>query len=269
MNKGVSKLIPIIAVIFILAAGGAFYAAFIRAQQLVSVVVAKQNIAAYTLVNGSEIGSVGVSKSSVTANNIKWSTYEQKYVHAHKPFITTLQVLAGDRLDSREVAPSGQSSFDVVSPDERVIAVTTSIVGAGLGTINAGDVVDVEENGGNGGSGGAGTTFAKVICIAASAAGCAGVLPPGVTLSVSSSGSSSTTSSNLVYVLLSVYTNDAAALAGQQVSLDLNPFCVFGSTASNVTPAQFVSARPKGPACQAPSNRDATTGGTGAVVSSG
>jgi hypothetical protein len=268
MNKGIKKLIPLIAGLFILFAGVAFYVAFQSARQLESVVVAKGNIAAYTLVSPSDISAVGVPKGSVTANDITWATYEKNYVKANKPLITTLQVLAGDRLDSREVAVDSQSSFDVVSADERVVAVTATIVGAGLGTINAGDVVDAQESS-NGGTGGGGTTFAKVICISASAAGCAGVLPPGVTLSVTGSSSSTTTSSSLVYVLLSVDANDAAAIAGQQVSLDLNPFCTFGSTASNVTPSQFVSARPNGPKCQAPPGRDATTGGTGAVPTSG
>lgn len=259
LNK---KVVPIAAAVLIILAGVGFYSAIQAATQPESVMVAVSNIPAFTNVQSSQLKAESVPKGSVTSEDLTQSEYQSEYIRSHKPLIVTMEILSGQRIDRRVIATSARSSFDIVSPDERVIAVTSSTAGAALGTINAGDVVDVSTSSNAGSSGGASTTFAKVICISTSVTGCAGVLPPGVSLTISSSGSSSTTTpgQGQVYVLLSVAATDATALAGQNVNLALNPFCVVGSTAPGIRPDQFVSAIPNVP-CQAPANRDATLSG--------
>jgi Flp pilus assembly protein CpaB len=268
MSRLSGRFVPIVAGLLILLAGIGFYVAVHKATHPEAVMEASSDIAAYTSVQSSQLKAVDVPEASVTSEDLTQAEYQSKYAKGKKALITTMEVLQGDVVDKRVIASGAQSSFDIVSPDERVIAVTSTPAGAAIGTISAGDVVDVSTNSAGGSSGGAGTTFAKVICISTSIIGCQGVLPPGVSLSVTSSGSSGPGSTSPVYVLLSVAAQDATALAGQQVNLALNPFCVVGSTATGVRPDQFVSARPNDSAqrCQAPANRDATTGGTSGVV---
>lgn len=263
MKRGPLKknFIPILAAGLILIAGAAFYVAIRSASDLTEVATAAENVPAYTVVRDDDIAWKEVPQGSIVeGQDLTREEYDETYTR-EEPLITTAQVLPGARFDVRSIADSSRESFSVVSPDERVVATTSTLSGAAIGTINAGDVVDVTQDS-TGGTDAAGTSFAKVICIASTLDGCSGVLPSG--LSVKPEGEDDPgDQSGPVYVLLAVQQDAAGEIAGRQVNLALNPFCKFGSVAEGLRPDQFYSAR-EGAAeqCQAPGDRLATTGGS-------
>lgn len=164
--------------------GFAFYSALTGAQNQQAIMVAKADVPAYTLIQKGQMVEKGVSKSSITKNDLTAKEYQELFVKPNKPLVTTARFLADQRIDKRQVVQSGQGSFAMVAPDERVVAVSTTISGAAIGTINSGDVVDVGSSGSSSVAGGGSADFAKVLCIASTVAGCRGVLPAGVKLSI-------------------------------------------------------------------------------------
>lgn len=209
-----SRLPTIIVAILIIVVGIGFYQAVVLAKNEVNVVTAAHDLPAYSFVSDPELEFKPVPRGSVGDTDLTEEEYRERY--GDNGMVLTAQVLAGQRIDEREVATGPQESFSVVLPDERVVAATTTLAGAAVGTIQAGDVVDVSTDGGL--DGGADVQFSKVICIANSAAGCRGVLPPGVDLSA-------TGTSEGISLLLAVPSEAADSIAGKQVTLALNPFC--------------------------------------------
>lgn len=209
-----SKLPAIIVAVLILIVGIGFYQVVVLAKNETNVVTAAHDLPAYSFVSDPELEFTPVPKGSITENDLTEEEYRELY--GDGGMVLTAQVLAGQRIDKREVAEGPQESFSVVLPDERVVAATTTLTGAAVGTIQAGNVVDVSTEGGL--DGGIGVEFAKVICIANSATDCQGVLPPGVDLSASGS-------SEGISLLLAVPREAADEVSGKQVTLALNPFC--------------------------------------------
>lgn len=246
MRKRKFNPLMVAGAILVFAIGIGFFITTQSFQKTTAIVEAKSTLSPFIAAQPNQLESVAVPQASVTANDLTWANYQANYVSKNAPLIPTMTVLDGDRLDQRLIAAAPQSSFATVLPDERVIAVTTSVPGAVLGVVQPGDVVDVQ-TAGNGVNGSQGSQFAKVLCASGSAKGCEGVLPSGVALSGVSS-SSSGGQSNPVNVLLVVQKDDAAVLAGQSVTMSLNPFCAVGAD------GHFVSLRKDEP-CQAPADR--------------
>jgi len=250
-RKSSSKSPAVIAGILIIVISIGFYQAVVAAKAEKNVVTAKTDLPAYSFVSDADLEFTPVPKGSITENDITEDEYHELY--GENGLVLTERVLAGQRIDKREVAEGPQESFSVVLPDERVVAATTTLEGAAVGTIQAGDVVDVSSEGGDM-SGGGLVEFAKVICIANTPSGCAGVLPPGVDLSASGSGEN-------VIVLLAVPRDSAEAVSGRQVSMALNPFCRVDRS------GYFVATREGAePECKAP-GRMASDGITGESAS--
>lgn len=250
----------IIAVVLILVAGIGYYRAFIGAQDTVDVVAAATDLPPFIAVQQNQLGHVSLSHSSVRPGDMTWAYYNAHYGSkagsARQQIIPVYAVVAGQVLDINVLAKSPQESFSIVLPDERVVAVTSSLAGSALGTIQPGDVVDAQTSN-NGGSSVA-ASFAKVLCISTSATGCRGVLPAGENV-VSGIKSSNTSSGGPINILLVVAASDANQLAGQDVSLSLNTQCGIDQY------GYFTQARASYP-CVAPQGRDASQGATKSPV---
>lgn len=255
--------LPLVAAtVLIVLAGAVFFTALTKAQNQKNVVVAKTDIPAYTVMTNTDVVFKPVAAGSITNEDItesEWKSrkikFEQENPGQDFGLIATVGILRDQRVDEREVSGKDAESFSVVSPDERIVAVTSDLPGVAIGTIRAGDVVDVTQSGA-GGSGSGGTAqYAKVVCLSVTAAGCQKVLPAGILLSISDQqqgGAGGTaTETSRVYVLLAVAQADSNDIAGRQVSLTLNPFCRVDSE------GLFVSTRQSVP-CQVPGDRQAS-----------
>lgn len=202
----------IIGLIFIVCAGVAAWVAITRAQNTEEIMVAGKDLAAYSFIRSGDLKAEAVSKSSITDNNLTKAEFEDMKSEA----VISSAFLEGQRIDTRNVLDDESSSFAVVLPDERVVAATSTVTGAAVGTIQAGDVVDINNEDSI-------SRFGKVICIATEPSGCKGVLPAGVTINADDSGDSQGEGS--VLVLLAVPAEEATSIAGKAVNLALNPFC--------------------------------------------
>lgn len=218
--------LPLIIAIFLIAvAGFGFYSAFRKAQDSVAVMVASNDLPPFIAIQEGGIEPVEVPRGSVTEDDIEQSEYEALVEERGGSLIPVIIVLKGQRLNEKAIAEDPQSSFSIVLPDERVVAVTASVPGAVLGAIQPGAVVDVQTAGR--GSDVAAASFAKVLCVAADAKQCEGVLPAGQQLTVGGeeSGVSSSNSGGPIKILLVVAADEANKIAGQNVTVSLNTFC--------------------------------------------
>lgn len=249
-----SKLPAIIGGLFIIAAGIAVFMVLKGVSNDVNVMTAKSDIAAYSFVDSSDLTATPVPEASVTSDDLTESEFNDKY---HGKFTIAAPVLSGQRIDVRDIPKQDNASFGAVLPDERVVAVTSTVPGAAVGTIQAGDVVDVamDSTTGLSGTGANASSFDKVLCIASSASGCQGVLPPGVDINAPSDSSTSSVNNNPVLVLLAVPENDASGIAGQNVDLSLNPFCSVDNQGYFTSPQRDEGSKFL---CQAPSDRIAS-----------
>ena len=256
MQRKPSKLPLIVGVVFIVAAGIAIFGILKGVQDSVTVMTATQNLPAYSFVDSSDLEATAVPQASVTPNDLT----EDEFVDQYDSEIAILgPVLAGQRIDKRYIPEAKNASFAVVLPDERVVAATSTVAGAAVGTIQAGDVVDVNSESSGISSSAATSSFAKVLCIATQPSGCQGVLPPGVKINAddSDSGSSRSTSDSPVIVLLAVPQEDAAGISGQSVTLALDPFCRVDNSGYFFSPRE---ADGEDFLCKAPSDRLASRG---------
>src|SRR5690606_5480272 len=133
-------------------------------------------------------------------------------------------------IDKRYIPKEKNASFAVTLPDERIVAVTSTIAGAAIGTVQAGDVVTVSTSSSPLSGGEITSEYAKVLCITSTPSGCQGILPPTVSVNSvkldESDGPSARGSGDKVIALLSVAEQDAQDLAGaSEATLTLNPFC--------------------------------------------
>jgi len=210
------------------------------------VMVAKGDIAAYSFVGPDDLASSDVARGSVNSDDLT----EDEFSNLGESFVTSSAVLSGQRIDSRNVI-DGDVSFGGVLPDERIVAATSTVAGAAVGTIQAGDVVDI-----GGGDGQGLSDYAKVLCIAASASGCSNVVPAGTDINAGDEESGSSRDQTVI-LLLAVRDGDAGTVAGQEVVLSLNPFCRVDSEGFFVSPRGD-----KGEAfiCRVPADRLASLG---------
>jgi Flp pilus assembly protein CpaB len=281
MKQRPSKLLLVFGGILLIVATALFFRAYLFARNTEPIVVAASQLEPYSAVKAGEIKYENVPQASVTANDLTQDEYEKTYQKRKLPLVVTARFLKGQRLDKREIARTAQESFAVVSPDESVVAVTTTLSGAAVGSIKPGDVVDVRAagtaNGGQDSTGGA--NYAKVLCIASQISGCSDVIPSGVSLQstgqTASTKSTAPTNEQPVYVLLSVAKADARGLAGSTVALALNPFCtvdnhgVFRSVSKD-HPCVVDSSSANREAAKAPTSvANPTAGGTKKALANG
>lgn len=253
------KTVPlIIAVVLIGIAGIGFYRAIVGVQNLKPVLVAPEDLAAYTFVTKEDLKVVDVPEASITPEDLTVEEYDERYVvdGEDRGTVLTDSVLADQRIDERQVAEDPEKSFAVVLPDERVVAANTTMTGGALGTIRAGDIVDISTDSGTVGTeSGGSSSFAKVICIATDPSQCESVLPPGVRLETSQESDNVSGDDSDVTLLLAVAEGDASAIAGRSVTLSLNPFCRVDRNGF------FISTRTdEQAACTPPSSRLASQG---------
>jgi hypothetical protein len=253
MGRRVKNIPLIIAVILIIAAGVGFYTILQNSTNSVRIAVAKEDLAAYTFVDEGSFDFKAVPKGAVTDNVLTQADYEALYKSDGEDKGTTLTYpfLQGQWILEEGLSTEPEQSFAVVRPDERVIAATTTDVGAALFTIRAGDVVDVASSGGSLG----GANFVKVICISTTS-NCQNVLPAAEGVSGgSSSVPGSGGGSGGVQLLLAVPASSASSIAGQSISLTLNPFCGVDRQGYFTSRTTADSTRR---ACDFPSGRDAS-----------
>jgi len=273
MSDKTSKFPLIIGVVFILLAAVGAWWAISQAQNNGEVMVAKSNISAYSFVSDAELEALSVPLSSITGDDLTKKEFEDMNSKA----VISNPVLSGQRIDKRYVLSAENASFAAVLPDERIVAANSSVTGAAIGTIQAGDVVDVTVDGGA-----LSSPFSKVLCIATEPSGCSAILPAGVDINADDSGDSGSSSSGdqSVLLLLAVPTDEASAISGQSVTLALNPFCRVDNNGYFFSPR--AAAAGEAFVCEPPDNRDASdnpdnldgdgpapTDGTGATGTTG
>lgn len=113
----------------------------------------------------------------------------------------------------------------IVSPDERVIAVTTTLPGGVAGAVRSGSVVDVSTPGSElGGS----ATYSKVLAVG-STEGINGDIC-GVPASAPPGDGNNPGRSDGVIMALAVEAAQAQGISGQEVVITLNPFCTVKPT---------------------------------------
>ena len=220
-----SSKFPLVAgVLLLVVVVAGFFMAYQSVKDEGTVVVAAKDLPAFRPVTDGDIEYRKVPRASITEHDLTQTEYEEQY-GTDTPFVPTAQVLAGNRIDDRNAAKNPKASFAIISPDERVVAVTATLSGAAVGTIRAGNIVDVTQAGSSASGGGAAANFAKVICISDKVDGCKNVIAPGLSVSAETKEGNR---EEPVNVLLAVADEDAPALAGQAVALALNPFCEVG-----------------------------------------
>lgn len=228
MNPSKTKTLPLIAgILLCLVAAVAFFLAFTNSRSQSNIMVAKDNISAFSYVDSSNVEASAVADSSITDNDLT----EEEFQDLGEKFAVTDSFLAGQRIDSRAIAEE-TSSFGVVLPDERVVAVTSTLAGISGGLIKAGDIVDVQSGGSS--SDGAGDTvsgFAKVLCVALDPNECQGVIPDGVSVP---RGDQQT--GEQILVILATQQDEAGLISGKEVTLSLNPFCRVDSRGYFISP---------------------------------
>lgn len=254
MQRKPSKLPLILGTVFLLAGGIAIFGLLKGISDSVNVMTAAKDLPAYSFVKSGDLEVTSVPSGSVTESDLTEEEFKDKY---KEELVILGPVLKGQRIDQRIVPDGDASSFAVVLPDERVVAATSTVAGAAVGTVQAGDVVDVLV-GSNDGSSLASGSFAKVLCIGTNPSDCRGILPPGVKINADDTDSGSTRASSdaPVLVLLAV-AEENASVAGQSVTLALNPFCRVDKNGYFYSPREdqgddFL--------CQAPSDRLAARG---------
>lgn len=245
MPDRISKVPLILGIIFVILAGIGAFLAISRAQNNGEIMVASEDIAAYSFVGPDQLKAQSVPKSSITGDDLTKAEFED----INSKAVITGPFLAGQRIDQRYIVAGDGASFAGVLPDERVVAASASVTGAAVGTIQAGDVVDINVDGGT-----SLVDFAKVLCIATEPSGCRALLPGGVKLSVNdSSQEQGASQGESVLLLFAVPADLASEVSGKSVTLSLNPFCRVDTKGFFYSPQAQEGFR-----CQAPGGRDAS-----------
>jgi len=255
-RKRTPKISLIVGSILILLAGVFAYQLLVAAQNNVDIVVPAKDLAAYSFIDSGDLTTLGVPQGSVTDNDLTASEFEDQF---NGEAVITSPILQDQRIDKRSIASGDNASFAVVLPDERVVAVNSTVSGAAVGTIQAGDVVDVTTTGSGLSSAATASGYDKVLCIGTQPSDCQGILPPGVKLNVDSESDneSAAAGDSPVTVLLAVPANDASLISGQSVNLSLNPFCRVDAEGYFYSPRKDSGLDFR---CKAPSDRLAARG---------
>ncbi len=227
-----SRITTIVAAI-VLTSALALYLGTLRAKTI-SIYEPNHDIGAYQRVDP----RADFTKVKVLRDSGKLSENEITYTYLNKQFKKSdgfiffdTAVKANERVDNRHLLGNKLGTLSVVvAPDERVVAVSTSVLGSVAGIVRPGDVVSVV-----GSDGAKLAEFAKVISVGVGVQAGVGVVAPadktssGSSSSSGAGGPSSTTgpSSGNLTLLLAVATDEAEALANsnQGVVLVYNPFC--------------------------------------------
>jgi Flp pilus assembly protein CpaB len=171
--------------------------------QKTSILVAKQDIPPYSTVSQAMLQTETVAKSSVTQYDLTPSQFS-----SNKTFVNRVEILPGQRVDSRALSPATDGSLQAVKPGEVAVAVTTTLAAVVGGAVLPGDVVDVYSvNGGQTSSGAASSSSgllvsdAKVIGVGYGPDATASLLPTG---DKPLNGKTSSSASQNVVVILAV-----------------------------------------------------------------
>lgn len=166
-----------------------------------------------TLVVDTDLTQVSVKEDEIFADALTPARVEE-LTSEGRSIYTVERLQKGAPILVSQLSNDPLKALQVVSSDEQLVGVTTSASGSVAGTLRPGDVVDVVTSGTNSGQV---AGFAKVIgfgTIQDAGRGVAGVEEP---VEGSDGGD--------IQVILAVSKNDAAAVAGAEVSLSKHPYC--------------------------------------------
>ena len=206
-------------------------------QKKTSIVIAKSDIPAFSTIQSGQVEFRSVPSDSV-GNELTEASYNE-YVKKGQPIINRVEILPGQKVDSKVLVSSPQGSLAVVKSDEQVVAVSTSITGAAGMLIAPGSVVDVYSSSGD--SSQPLVTQAKVLAVGMGTQAASDVRPNN---KVKGGGSSTE-----LIVILAVKSSDAGKLLNQsQVSLSYNPHKTFDAkgnivAVTSAAPAENTSAQ--------------------------
>lgn len=170
--------------------------------------VPKENIPAFRQVTRDMLTSIAIPESKSLQGQVFTSA---DFTQQKGPVYAVSNLGAGQLIYDNQIDGNQVKSYQIVSPGERVVAVTTTFAGALAGTLQPGNVVDVEGDEGS-------ARDAKVISVGVGSAAGQGV--GGVNNPVGASEDS-----KQIVVMLAVSQGDAPGIAGQEVLMTLNPFC--------------------------------------------
>jgi hypothetical protein len=230
--KRIKNLPLLIALVLIGVAGFGFFSIIQSLRNDVTILVAKDNLAAYTYVEkGKDFNTLDVPEAVVTADMLTEEEYNSLFVDENgddRGTVLTYPFLRDQWIIEQGLSKEPENTFAVVLPDERVASVTTNVTGAGLGTIKPGDVVTVSGSDSGFGDSFPAVDFAKVLCITTQPDGCSNVLPSDGAETNQDSAVSQTSQEGPFFLLLAVPKNVASSVSGKEVALTQDPFCRVG-----------------------------------------
>ncbi len=216
-NSSIVIGLVLAAVVFVLV-----FIALISIQQQTPIMVAKNNVSAYSLISASQFMEKKVPRDSVENNDVSPDEFK-KFISTNSVVTTT--VLKNQRLDQRAITATNLGTLSVAKSDEEVVGVSTSFPGSIGGALQPGMVVDVISS--KGGSSDTGTVVAseaKVMGVGRNAAA-------GISTGTSKSKQADEDSQQGgIIVILAVDSTTAPAIAGQEVIFALYPDKCFNAS---------------------------------------
>jgi hypothetical protein len=223
-----SRITIFVAAIVLVSALAVFLAS-LRAETI-TIYVPSKDIGAYQRVDENDLQELKVLKDAedIRGNEITFETVDKLIKKSDGYIFFDVPVFKGERVDKRHLKGNKLGTLSVVvAPDERVVAVSASLLGSVARIVRPGDVVSVV-----GSDGAKLAEYAKIISVGSGAEAGEGVVtdPENSKGSSKDSGggsqSSGSGSGNLT-LLLAVATDEAEVLANanQGVVFIYNPFC--------------------------------------------
>lgn len=184
------------------------------------IMVAKQDVPAFSTVTSAQLEAQTVPKDSITESDLTKEQFD-KASAGGRALVNRIELLKGQRVPTGAVAASRNGSLSAVKQNERVVSLNATFAGSVAGIAQAGSVVDVYAGAGGGAdnTGSVVAENAKVLALGVGGAAAANVRP-----GANKADSENNAAGDSLVVVLAVPTSDAAALlALSQASLALDP----------------------------------------------
>ena len=209
----------LIGILLAVAVGILFWVLTSQLQEKGRVMIAKNNVPAFSTLSNAQLQPQTVPQDSITESDLTEEKYKE-LTGKGSALVNRIELLAGQRVNIGAVTASQSGSLSAVKPGERVIAVNATFPGVVAGLATSGSVVDVYAGAGSGNNQDGGEAVAdnaKVLALGAGAAAASNVKPNKQLSEAQDAGGG-------IIVVLAVPIEDAPRiLALSQASLALDP----------------------------------------------
>lgn len=250
MARRKSNLTLIFGIVFIGIAAVAAAITIIAAQPAkVTFVVPSADVPSYREITVDQLTEIKVDEDPALEGFLTADEVNALTADGSKKLYSVGPLASGSLIPDRSVVADPAKGLAIVSADETLVGVTTTLPGSLIGTIKAGSVVDAIVDSST--TGGRAVTFAKVVAIGdeKAAEGLAGVGSPA---NPSQDEAEAGGQAQDIQVVLSVARADADSIAGQEVAMTLYPFCEITEEGAIVPTSEE-----RADACQVPAERQA------------